>query len=84
MCALAPPYAWCAMKKVDLPEPLSQMCHRKGDRPMRAADCPLCGEHLEAENDDELFKKGRAHVDDKHGDQQITDDQIRQVPTHDA
>jgi predicted small metal-binding protein len=51
---------------------------------MRAADCPLCGEHLEAENDDELFKKGRAHVDEKHGDQQITDDQIRQVPTRDA
>jgi predicted small metal-binding protein len=51
---------------------------------MRTADCPLCGEHLEAENDDELFNKGRAHADEKHGDQQITDEQIRQVPSHDA
>jgi hypothetical protein len=51
---------------------------------MRAADCPLCGEHLEAENDDELFQKGRAHADQKHADQNITDEQIRQVPTRDA
>jgi predicted small metal-binding protein len=51
---------------------------------MRAADCPLCGEHLEAENEEELFQKGRAHADEKHGDQQITDEQIRQVPSHDA
>jgi predicted small metal-binding protein len=51
---------------------------------MRAADCPLCGEHLEGENDEELFTKGRAHADEKHGEQQITDEQIRQVPTRDA
>jgi predicted small metal-binding protein len=51
---------------------------------MRTADCPLCGQHLEAENDDELFKKGRAHADEKHADQNITDEQIRQVPTSEA
>jgi predicted small metal-binding protein len=51
---------------------------------MRAADCPLCGEHLEAENDEELFRKGRAHADENHADQHITDEQIRQVPTRDA
>jgi hypothetical protein len=51
---------------------------------MRAADCPLCGQHLEAENDDEMFKKGRAHADEKHADQNITDEQIRQVPTREA
>ena len=51
---------------------------------MRAADCPLCGEHLEAENDDALYQKGRAHVDEKHPDQHITDEQIRQVPTREA
>jgi len=51
---------------------------------MRAADCPLCGEHLEAEDDEELFRRGRAHADEKHADQYITDEQIRQVPTRDA
>ena len=51
---------------------------------MRAADCPLCGEHIEAEDDDALFRKGRVHADEKHADQNITDEQIRQVPTRDA
>jgi hypothetical protein len=51
---------------------------------MRAADCPLCQEHLEAETDEELFKKGRVHADEKHPDQHITDDQIRAVPSHEA
>jgi predicted small metal-binding protein len=51
---------------------------------MRVADCPLCGQHLEAANDDELFKKGRAHADEKHADLHITDAQIRQIPSHDA
>lgn len=51
---------------------------------MRAADCPLCGQHLEAENDEELFKKGRAHADEKHADLHITDEQIQQIPSHDA
>jgi hypothetical protein len=56
----------------------------EGDATMRAADCPLCGEHLEAEDDDALFRKGRAHADEKHADQMITDEQIREVPTRDA
>ena len=51
---------------------------------MRAADCPLCGQHLEAETDDEIYVKGRSHADEKHADQQITDEQIRQVPTREA
>lgn len=51
---------------------------------MRAADCPLCNQHLEAENDEELRKKGRAHADEKHGDMHISDEQIRQIPIHDA
>ncbi len=51
---------------------------------MRVADCPLCGQRIEAENDDELFKKGRAHADEKHADLNITDEQIRQIPVRDA
>lgn len=50
---------------------------------MRVAECPLCHEQLEAENDEELFAKGRAHADTKHADQQITDEQIRAVPAQD-
>ena len=50
---------------------------------MRTAQCPLCQEQLEAENDDELFAKGRAHADAKHADQNISDEQIRAVPAQD-
>jgi len=50
---------------------------------MRVAECPLCHEQIEAENDAELFTKGRAHANEKHADQQITDEQIRAVPAHD-
>ena len=57
---------------------------RRKEMSMRVADCPLCGQKLEAENDDELFQKGRAHADEKHADQNITDEQIRQVPVRDA
>jgi hypothetical protein len=49
---------------------------------MRAADCPICHEHLEAETDEELFKQGRAHADEKHADMHFTDEQIRDVPTY--
>ena len=48
---------------------------------MRVAECPLCHEVLEAQTDEELFTKGRAHVNEKHADQQITDEQIRAVPS---
>lgn len=50
---------------------------------MRAAECPICHEQLEAENDEELFKKGRAHADQKHADMSLTDDQVRSVPVRD-
>ncbi len=50
---------------------------------MRVAECPICHEQLEAENDQELFAKGRAHVDEKHADQNITNEQIRAVPVRD-
>jgi hypothetical protein len=36
---------------------------------MRAMECPLEGHHLEAENDDELFKATRKHADEVHLDQ---------------
>lgn len=51
---------------------------------MRVAECPLCHQRLEAENDEELFTKGRAHADAQHADTKITDEQIRQIPVQDA
>jgi MFS family permease len=47
-----------------------------GGRAMRAVDCP-CGHHLEAENDDELFRLAREHIDRDHPEMQRTDDQLR-------
>ncbi len=43
---------------------------------MRAVDCP-CGHHLEGENDDELFRLAREHIDRDHPEMQRTDDQLR-------
>jgi hypothetical protein len=62
--------------------PRCYMLKAKGTT-MRTAQCPLCQEQLEAENDDELFAKGRAHADAKHSDQNISDEQIRAVPAQD-
>lgn len=39
---------------------------------MRAIDCP-CGKHFEAENDEALYAKIEAHVEQDHPDVQMTD-----------
>ena len=46
---------------------------------MRAMDCPLEGHHLEAENDEELFKEARKHADEVHPNQGFTDEQLRSL-----
>jgi len=46
---------------------------------MRAIDCPACGQHAEAENDEALFKLARAHADQAHADQHLSDDQVREI-----
>ena len=46
---------------------------------MRAMECPLEGHHLEAENDDELFKATRKHADEVHPDQGFTYEQLRSI-----
>jgi predicted small metal-binding protein len=46
---------------------------------MRAMECPLEGHHLEAENDEELFKVTRKHADEVHPEQGFTDEQLRYI-----
>ena len=46
---------------------------------MRAMDCPLEGHHLEAENDEELFKVTRKHADEVHPEQWFTDERLRSI-----
>jgi hypothetical protein len=43
---------------------------------MRALDCQ-CGEHLEADDDDELYGLVREHVDRDHPDMELSDEQVR-------
>jgi predicted small metal-binding protein len=43
---------------------------------MKAIDCP-CGHHLEAADEEELFRLARAHVDRDHPEMERTDEQIR-------
>jgi hypothetical protein len=43
----------------------------------RVLDCP-CGLTLTGSDDEDLFRKGRAHADEHHADDGITDDFIRQ------
>jgi predicted small metal-binding protein len=50
---------------------------------MRAIDCP-CGHHLEAADDEELFRKAREHVDRDHPEMQRTDEQMRERIAVDA
>jgi predicted small metal-binding protein len=53
---------------------------RKGvNADMRAMECPLEGHHLEAENDEELFKVTRKHADEVHPEQGFTDEQLRSI-----
>jgi hypothetical protein len=42
-------------------------------------ECPLEGHHLEAENDEALFKVTRKHADDIHPEQGLTGEQLRSI-----
>jgi predicted small metal-binding protein len=46
---------------------------------MRAMECPLEGHHLEADNDEELFKETRKHADEIHPEKGFTDEQLRSI-----
>ena len=50
---------------------------------MIAIDCP-CGHHFEAEDEEELFRLCREHVDSDHPEMERTDDQIRERIRGDA
>ena len=43
---------------------------------MRALDCD-CGQHLEADDDEGLLQKARAHVDQVHPDMDLDDEQVK-------
>ena len=44
---------------------------------MRRAMTCACGQYLEAANDEELFQKGRKHVQEVHPEMQMTDEELR-------
>jgi rhodanese-related sulfurtransferase/predicted small metal-binding protein len=50
---------------------------------MRAIECP-CGHHLEAADDDELFRLAREHIDRDHPEMQRINDDIRARVAADA
>jgi hypothetical protein len=50
---------------------------------MRALDC-ACGQHLEAESDEELYGRARAHVDQDHPEMQLGDEQVREIVSEGA
>jgi predicted small metal-binding protein len=45
---------------------------------VRALDCS-CGQHLEADNDKELFKRAREHVDTDHPEMELSDEKVRHI-----
>jgi predicted small metal-binding protein len=45
---------------------------------MRKLDCQ-CGQTVEGENDEELFQAGKRHIAEVHPNENITDDQLRQL-----
>jgi predicted small metal-binding protein len=50
----------------------------KGVGGVRALDCS-CGQHLEADNDEELFKRAREHVDTDHPEMKFSDEKVRHI-----
>jgi hypothetical protein len=50
---------------------------------MRAIECP-CGHHVEAEDDEQLFRLCREHVDRDHPEMSRSDEQIRERIAADA
>lgn len=50
---------------------------------MRVLDCD-CGTTLQAANDDELVGQARQHIDQEHPDMKLSDDQIRELVSHQA
>jgi len=47
-----------------------------GERTMLAIECP-CGHHLEGEDEDELLRRAREHVDRDHPEMNRSDDELR-------
>jgi predicted small metal-binding protein len=58
----------------------------KGGGIMRVVECP-CGLELRGEDDEDLFRQAREHVDRDHPEMERTDDQIKEIiaaGAHDA
>jgi predicted small metal-binding protein len=51
---------------------------------MRVATCPGCGKQFKAETDDELVQQGIQHAKEAHGDQGLSDDQVKQIVAQSA
>jgi predicted small metal-binding protein len=51
---------------------------------MRAMECPDDGHHMEADNDEELFKMARRHTNEAHPEAQLTDEQVRAIVAESA
>jgi predicted small metal-binding protein len=49
----------------------------------RALDC-FCGQYLEGDNDEELLNWTRAHVQRKHSDIELTDEQVHKIVSEGA
>jgi predicted small metal-binding protein len=45
---------------------------------VKALDCS-CGQHLEADNVEELFERTREHVDSEHPEMELSDEKVRQI-----
>jgi predicted small metal-binding protein len=51
---------------------------------MRVIECNLCGQVIQAEDDEELVGAFQAHVADEHADAGIDEEQVRGMVERDA
>jgi len=51
---------------------------RRGDDRVRVLDCS-CGQPLEADNNEKLFKRAREHVDTDHPEMELSDEKVRHI-----
>jgi predicted small metal-binding protein len=70
--------------KVDWVSPPGERVRKEVKVSMRAMDCPDDGHHMEADNDEELFKLARQHTNEAHPEAQLTDEQVRQIVAENA
>jgi predicted small metal-binding protein len=51
---------------------------------MRVATCPACGKQFKGNSDEELLAQGIQHAKEAHAEQNLNDEQVKQIVAQSA